>query len=166
MGLFGKKKKKEATPTTAATRPSTGELAKIEKGMVALTDVIAPSSVEVDFQYIRVGEKFYKSFFVVGYPRFVSPNWLQPLIDFDHSMNVAMFTYPTSSPDVLSDLRRKIAEMEATISSEIEAGQVVDPKVRASLDDALAIQEQLAKGVERFFQFSLTSPCLQMMLKT
>ena len=155
MGLFGKKKKKEATPTTAATRPSTGELAKIEKGMVALTDVIAPSSVEVDFQYIRVGEKFYKSFFVVGYPRFVSPNWLQPLIDFDHSMNVAMFTYPTSSPDVLSDLRRKIAEMEATISSEIEAGQVVDPKVRASLDDALAIQEQLAKGVERFFQFSL-----------
>lgn len=159
MGLFGGKKKeqKPAQPQTAtpAVAPSTGELAKIEKGMVALTDVIAPSSVEVDFQYIRVGEKFYKTFFVVGYPRFVSANWLQPLIDFDHSMNVSMFTYPTSSPDVLSDLRRKIAEMEATISSEIEAGQVVDPKVRASLDDALAIQEQLAKGVERFFQFSL-----------
>ncbi|MCL4354886.1 ATP-binding protein [Patescibacteria group bacterium] len=155
MGLFGKKKNQAPPPTAPTSVPSTGELAKIEKGMVALTDVIAPSSVEVDFQYIRVGEKFYKTFFVVGYPRFVSANWLQPLIDFDHSMNVSMFAYPTSSPDVLSDLRRKIAEMEATISSQVEAGQVIDPKVRASLDDALAIQDQLAKGVERFFQFSL-----------
>jgi len=150
VSFFGKKNKSKTQQP--ATSP---EIAKIEKGMVALTDVIAPSSVEVDFQYIRVGEKFYKTFFVVGYPRFVSPNWLQPLIDFDHSMNISMFVYPTSSPDVLSDLRRKIAEMEATISSQIEEGQVVDPKVRAALDDALAIQEQLAKGVERFFQFSL-----------
>jgi len=152
MGLFGKKKTKPNAAQQTATSP---EIAKIEKGLLSLTDVIAPSSVEVDFQYVRVGEKFYKTFFVVGYPRYVSANWLQPLIDFDHSMNVSMFVYPTSSPDVLSDLRRKIAEMEATLSSQIEEGQAVDPKVRAALDDALAIQEQLAKGVERFFQFSL-----------
>jgi len=130
-------------------------IAKLEKGMVSLTDIIAPSSVEVDFHFIRVGEKFYKTVFVVGYPRYVSPNWLQPLIDFDHSMNISMFIYPTSSPDVLSDLRRKIAEMEATISSQVEEGQLIDPKVKASLDDALSVQEELAKGVERFFQYSL-----------
>lgn len=130
-------------------------IAKLEKGMVSLTDIIAPSSVEVDFHFIRVGEKFYKTVFMVGYPRYVSPNWLQPLIDFDHSMNISMFIYPTSSPDVLSDLRRKIAEMEATISSQVEEGQLIDPKVKASLDDALSVQEELAKGVERFFQYSL-----------
>ena len=66
-----------------------------------------------------------------------------------------MFIYPTSSPDVLSDLRRKIAEMEATISSQVEEGQIIDPKTKAALDDALSVQEELAKGVERFFQFSL-----------
>lgn len=130
-------------------------LGKIEKGMTSVSDVIAPSSVEVDFNYIRVGEKFHKTFFVVGYPRYVSANWLQPLIDFDHSMNISMFVYPTSSPDVLSDLRRKIAEMEATISSQIEQGLDVDPKVKAALEDALDVQEELAKGVERFFQYSL-----------
>jgi len=48
----------------------------IQKGMVSLVDVLAPSSVEVDFNYIRVGERFYKTFFIVGYPRYVSPNWL------------------------------------------------------------------------------------------
>lgn len=121
----------------------------------SVPDIIAPSSIEVDFNFIRVGERFYKTYFVVGYPRFVSPNWLYPVINFDQSMIVSMFIYPSTSSDVLSDLRRKIAEMEATISSQIDEGQEIDPKVKASLEDALSLQEQLAKGVERFFQFSL-----------
>jgi len=117
--------------------------------------MIAPSSVEIDFNSIKVGEKYYKTLFVVGYPRYVSPDWLEPLIEFDHSMNVSMFIYPASSPDVLSDLRRKVAEMEATLSSQVEEGLEEDPKIKASLEDALSVQEELAKGMERFFQFSL-----------
>ncbi len=156
MSLFGKNKKQpKQAQAVVKQQPISPALNKLEKGMVSLTDVIAPSSIEVDFHFIRVGEKFYKTVFAVGYPRFVSPSWLQPIIDFDHSMNISMFIYPTSSPDVLSDLRRKIAEMEATISSQVENGQIIDPKVKASLDDALAVQEELAKGVERFFQLSL-----------
>src|SRR3989338_5622043 len=162
MKLFGPKKQnvvsQPITPTMVKT-PSSSRLlpgiAKLEKGTASLTDIIAPSSIEVDFNYIRVGDIFYKTFFVIGYPRFVSPNWLSPLIDFDHSMNISMFCYPASSNDVLSDLRRKIAEMEATISSQAEEGKIIDPKVQAALEDALSLQEQLAKGVERFFQFSL-----------
>jgi len=149
MKLFGQKQKQTPAPTAL-----TG-IAKLERGTTSLVDIIAPSSVEVDFNYIRVGNYFYKTFFVVGYPRFVSPNWLSPLIDFDHSMNISMFCYPALSNDVLSDIRRKIAEMEATISSQAEEGKIVDPKVQAALEDALSLQEQLAKGVERFFQFSL-----------
>jgi type IV secretory pathway VirB4 component len=121
----------------------------------SVPDMIAPSSVEIDFNTIKVGERFYKTLFVVGYPRYVSPDWLEPLIEFDHSMSISMFIYPTSSPDVLSDLRRKIAEMEATLSSQVEEGLEEDPKISASLEDALAVQEELAKGMERFFQFSL-----------
>lgn len=149
MKLFGKKniENKPVAPTANQT-------AMIERGMASVGDILAPSSVEVDFNFIRVGDHFYKTFFVVGYPRFVSANWLSPIIDFEHSMNISMFVYPTSSPDILSDLRRKVAEMEATIASDIDEGQAVDPKVRAALEDALSIQDELAKGVERFFQFS------------
>lgn len=151
--MFFKTKPKQATQQTAA--PQTGKaVARLQKGMVSLTDVIAPSSIEVDFRYIRVGERFYTTLFVVGYPRFVSPNWLQPLIDYDHTLDIAMFCYPESSSDVLEDLRRKIAEMEATIDSEAQQGHLTDPKIQAALEDALSLQEELAKGVERFFQFS------------
>ncbi len=152
MKLFSIKAKSNSQ---AVQKQNLAGISKLEKGTTSVLDIIAPSSVEVDFNFIRVGDLYYKTFFVVGYPRFVSPNWLSALIDFDHSMNISMFCYPTSSNDVLSDLRRKIAEMEATISSEVEEGKVIDPKVQAALEDALGLQEQLAKGVERFFQLSL-----------
>lgn len=155
MALFGSKKNKQSGQAVPETKESGKALSSLEKGTISLLDVIAPSSIEVDFSSIRIGEKFHRTFFIVGYPRFVSPNWLQPLIDFDHQLDISMFIYPTSSPDILSDLRRKIAEMEATISSQVEEGQAIDPSVTAGLDDALALQEELAKGVERFFLFSL-----------
>jgi len=150
--MFGIKKK---APNPFLKPATTASIEAVEKGMVSIPDFIAPSSVEVDFNHIRVGEKYYKTLFVIGYPRYVSPDWLEPLIDFDHSMNVSMFIYPTSSSDVLDDLRRKIAEMEATIASQAEEGLEIDPRVSASLEDALSIQEELAKSMERFFQFSL-----------
>lgn len=118
-------------------------------------DFIAPPSVEIDFRSIRIGTKIARTFFVVGYPRYVSANWLSPLVDFDHELDISFFIYPANSPDILSDLRRKIAEMEATISSQAEHGQAIDPTVTATLEDALGLQEELAKGVERFFLFSL-----------
>ncbi len=153
--MFSHKNKKDTQLNQPISQSSTSPIETIEKGMVSLIDVLAPSSVEVDFNYIRVGERFYKTFFIVGYPRYVSPNWLSPVIDFNHSLNISMFIYPTSSSDVLSDLRRKTAEMEATISSQIDQGLVVDAKIQAALEDAQTLTEELAKGIERFFQMSL-----------
>src|SRR3990167_3342860 len=149
--MFSKNKQQNALPMPETNSP----LGALQKGTISLPDIIAPSSIEVDFNYIRVGERFYKTFFIAGYPRYVSPNWLSPVIDFSHSLNISMFIYPTSSSDVLSDLRRKTAEMEATISSQIDQGLVVDAKIQAALEDAYGLTEELAKGIERFFQMSL-----------
>jgi type IV secretory pathway VirB4 component len=66
-----------------------------------------------------------------------------------------MFIYPVESRDILSNLKRKIGEMEATIESDMKNGIEPDPKVRASLEDAIALREELARGLERFFQFGL-----------
>jgi len=117
--------------------------------------MVAPSFIEVDFNHLKIDEKYYRTYFVVGYPRYVSANWLYSLITFDHPLYISMYIYPTEAKVVLEDLRRKIAEMEATIENDIKAGRVVDPTVQVALDDALALQAELAKGAERFFQFGL-----------
>ncbi|MDD2822592.1 MAG: ATP-binding protein [Candidatus Daviesbacteria bacterium] len=118
-------------------------------------DAVAPYEVEVDFSFLKINHRYFRSFFVSSYPRYVEPNWLEPLISFEHSMVLSMFIYPTSSAGILDDLKRKIAEMEATIQTDQERGRIVNPTVTVALDDAKALQEQLAKGSERFFQFSL-----------
>ena len=104
--MFGKKKVQQPTipptpiaggqPAAAAQAPATANPAiaskkppinaktneSLKQGSVSVVDIIAPSSVEVDFKHIRVGETFYRTFFVVDYPRQVSPNWLSILIDY------------------------------------------------------------------------------------
>lgn len=127
----------------------------LSRGMVTVKDIIAPGAIEVDFSYLKIGNHFYRSFFVAGYPRFVTANWLEPLISFDHSLEVSMFIYPTESKEVLESLKRKVGEMEATIQSDIKRGRVIEPSVQVALEDALSLQQQLAKGAERFFQFGL-----------
>ncbi len=127
----------------------------LAQGTVSIKDMIAPSFIEADFNHLKIDEKFYRTLFVTGYPRYVSANWLYSLITFDHPLYISMFIYPTESKTVLDELKRKIAEMEATVESDIKAGKVVDPTVQVALDDALALQAELAKGSERFFQFGL-----------
>jgi type IV secretory pathway VirB4 component len=143
---FNKKDKKQDNTEQAST---------LKTGSVSVVDIIAPSSVEVDFKHIRVSERFYRTFFVVDYPRFVSPNWLSTLIDLRESMNISMFIYPTEASHILENLKRKIAEMEATIESDVEAGLEPDPKIQAALEDAIALQQEMVRGVEKFFLFGL-----------
>src|SRR5579863_10196720 len=147
---------KTHTPVKGKQKPpatTVKALDTFEKGLTTVIDLIAPSSVEVDFRYIRVSDNFYETLFIAGYPRYVSLGWLEAIIDYDHTLDISMFCYPTSSTDVLADLKRKIGEMQATLASDAEQGKVADPTVEAALEDALGLQEELAKGVERFFQF-------------
>lgn len=120
-----------------------------------VSDVLAPLELEIDFSYLRLDDNLMRSFFVSGYPRYAEPNWMEPLIDFEHSLAVSMFIYPTKSAGILENLKRKIAEMEATLETDMERGKAVDPSVQVALDDARDLQEQLAKGAERFFQYSV-----------
>ncbi len=127
----------------------------LSRGIVSVKDIIAPPAIEIDFDYIKIGSTYWRTLFVVGYPRYVQANWLSPLINFEHTLEISMYQYPVEAKGVLDDLKRKITEMEATIAADIQRGHVLDPSVSAALEDAQMLQEELVKGQERFFQFGL-----------
>ncbi len=159
MSILDKLIKKPAaapstTPSTTQTDP-VEETKPFTEGLVSTKDIIAPSALEVDFNHLRIDNKYYRTLFVAGYPRFVGINWLSSLINFDASLNIAMYVYPTDGKAILDDLRRKVTEMEAEISTDIQRGRVVNPATQAKLEDALNLQADLVKGEERFFQFGL-----------
>ena len=162
MKLFGNKKEKQTGKVpvskpelTDVQKKTTNEKRSFTDGLVSVKDIIAPSSLEVDFNHVQIDNKYYRTLFVVGYPRFVGMNWLSYLINFDVALSLSMYIYPTDGKAILDDLRRKITEMEAEISTDIQRGRLVNPGTQAKLEDALNLQADLVKGEERFFQFGL-----------
>ena len=134
---------------------------KIFNPLVSLTEkklnileIIAPQRIEEDFDYIKVNDIYFRTLFVSGYPRSVSAGWLEPVVSFNSSLDVSFYIYPVEGKSVLDSLRRKITEMEAEISSDLERGKIINPSTEQKLEDARALQSQLVKGSERFFEFS------------
>lgn len=148
------KRELEETKVKQQTTDPTKGGKTLSKGIPRIIDIIAPSALQVDFNHVQIGDKFFRTLFVAGYPKYVDANWLSPIINFDHTLLISMYYYPVDAREVLDKLRKKIAEMEATINIAIERQRVVDSDVQAALVDARILQEQLVKGVEKYFQFS------------
>ncbi len=144
--LFGgNKKNKPQTKTegTITTTASTNEY--------TLRDLLAPNYTEIDFRHIQINKRYYRIFAVVGYPRTVDNTWLSPLINFEGELAVSMFYYPIDSDMILEKLRRKIAELQASLATELQSGKVLDPKNKVALEDAQRLIDDIAAGNEKFF---------------
>ena len=146
----GKKK-----PTEDANSGVPAAVQVLSTGTTNVKDIIAPEAIEVDWSDVKINDTYYRTLFVAGYPRFVNANWLSPLINFPHSLSISMFIYPVDGKGVIEDLRHKIAEMEAELQGDIQRGKIINIDTQVKLEDARSLQEQLAKGAERFFQFGL-----------
>ena len=107
----------------------------------SIQDIIAPIDLEVDFNHLQMGDYYFKTLFVSGYPRFVGPNWLSPIINFEHSLRISTFYYPVESKVILEKLKKKIGEMEATLYTQMEERKVVDPSLKVALSDAQQLQD-------------------------
>ncbi len=139
----------------SAEQKNQQKLEEFSRGLVTIQDIIAPEAIEVDFTYQKINSTYTRSLFVAGYPRSVPANWLSPLINYPNKLNVSMFIFPVDAKEVLDNLKRKITEMEAEITSDIRAGKISNINTEVKLEDARYIREELAKGSEKFFQFGL-----------
>lgn len=158
MGLLDNiigKKKQDNGMASAQTAAEQKAVEQFSEGLVDVKDIIAPAAIEIDFNHMLVGTKFFRTYFASGFPRFVGANWLNPLINFEKPIDIATFYYPVDSKLIMDRLERKIGEMEATINIALESGRPPDPTVKVALQDALELQNQIASGTEKFFHFAL-----------
>ena len=127
----------------------------LRKGVAALRDFIAPSSIEFNTSYFQIGTRFARTFYVYGYPRQVYTGWLSGMVNLDEVMDMSMYIYPVESQVVLENLRKKVTQLEAGIQIDNERGKVRDPGKEAAITDAEEIRDKLQVGEERFFRFGL-----------
>ena len=149
------RKKQNAVDIAAQQRAQ--EQAEVEQafltGINTLRDLIAPSSLEFHSSYFRLGTKYGQTLYVYGYPRQLYTGWLSSLINADEVLDISMFIYPVETEVIMKNLRRKVTQLEASMSINSEKGRTRDPSLEAAYQDAEELRDQLQLGAEKFFRF-------------
>ncbi|HTH72049.1 MAG TPA: DUF87 domain-containing protein [Candidatus Pristimantibacillus sp.] len=127
--------------------------AAFQKGVTALRDFIAPSSIELNSSYFRLGTRMARTYYVYGYPRQLYTGWISPIINLDEVMDLSLYVYPVESQLVLENLRKKVTQLEAGLQIDAEKGKVRDVSKQAAIQDAEEMRDKLQVGEERFFRF-------------
>lgn len=153
------KKNKQLDPVALAQAQQQREQQEVEaafrKGITALRDFIAPSSLEFSASYFQLGTRLARTYFVYGYPRQLYTGWLSAMVNLDEVIDLSMYIYPVESQVVLDNLRKKVTQLEAGIQIDNEKGRVRDPQKQAAIMDAEEMRDKLQVGEERFFRFGL-----------
>jgi conjugal transfer ATP-binding protein TraC len=129
--------------------------AAFQKGVTALRDFIAPSSIEFSSTHFQLGTRYARTYYVYGYPRQLYTGWLSSMVNLDEVIDLSLYVYPVESQVVLENLRKKVTQLEAGIQIDNEKGRVRDPGKQAAILDAEEMRDKLQVGEERFFRFGL-----------
>lgn len=127
--------------------------AAFNKGITALRDFIAPSSIEYEKTHFQIGTRIARTYYVYGYPRQLTTGWLSSMVNLDEVMDLSLYIYPVESQVVLENLRKKVAQLEAGRQIDAEKGRVRDPEKETAIQDAEQMRTKLQVGEERFFRF-------------
>ena len=150
-------RKKQVDPVALAQAQQQREqqevTAAFQKGVTALRDFIAPSSIEFSTSSFQIGTRMARTYYVYGYPRQLYTGWISGMVNMDEVLDISMFIYPVESQVVLENLRKKVTQLEAGIQIDSEKGRVRDPQKQAAILDAEEMRDKLQVGEERFFRF-------------
>jgi len=125
------------------------------RGKISVKDLIAPAAFKVESSFVRIGDKFVSTLYVITYPRYISIGWFAPVINYSIPLDVAMYYYPMVSEKILKKLRNKVGSLEAQLHGDAEKGAPRDVKSQTALSDIENLRDNLTQGTEKFFQFAL-----------
>ena len=137
-------KPKEKTPEKIFEAPALG-----------VKDIIAPASIALVSDHLKLGNRFAKSFFIFSYPRYLSTAWFSPVINLDTPMDIGFHIHPIETGMILKQLRKRITEVEAEIAEREEKGLIRDPALEIAYRDLETLRDRLMTAQEKMFKFGL-----------
>ena len=120
---------------------------------MSVLDIIAPSSIEVAPNYLKIGEKFAKTYFIFSFPRYLSTAWSSPAINLAVPMDISIHLHPLDTGPILKKLRKKLTQIQAEIAEREEKGLVREPSLEVALHDIERLRDRLQTALEKMFRF-------------
>jgi conjugal transfer ATP-binding protein TraC len=113
--------------------------------------IIAPAGAQVFSNYLKIGDKLAKTFFIFSYPRYLATGWFEPLINLPNLFDVSIFVNPIDTGTALKNLRKKAGQLEAEQNDQQEKGLVRDPQLETAIQDVETLRDQLQQSEEKLF---------------
>lgn len=154
MSIF-KKQTTNSTVDTAAQEAILEAQRIYREGVATVKDIIAPASMQVTPNFVRLGDKYVRTIFVYAYPRFLQTSWFSPIVNLNVTVDVSMFIYPVNTEMLLKDLKKKTTQIQTQIMLNEEKGIVRDPILDTAFRDVEELRDKLQQGTEKFFKFGL-----------
>lgn len=128
--------------------PSTVDKSLTEAGNTAS---LAPNSVEINSNQIKINEKLSRTLFILSYPRYLSGGWFSPIINMASLADISIHITPTDTGVALKNLKKKVAQVESQLMESEQKGKVRDPMLETAYSDIDSLRESLQQARERLF---------------
>ncbi len=117
-----------------------------------ITNIIAPPGLEINSNYLKLGDKIAKTLFVFSYPRYLTTGWFSGIINMPELLDISIFIHPMETNLALRTLRRKAAQVESQLIDRGQKGFVRDPILETAFQDIETLRDSLQQSREQLFQ--------------
>ena len=129
--------------------------ARLALGTRGLADLIAPASVEVARDHLRLDAHYARTLVVTGYPRTVGPGWLAPLVNAPEPVEVSLHVHPLETGPMVRALSHRLVQLHSSRLLAARGGRLADPEREVAYEDVERLRAALQRGDERLFSVSL-----------
>lgn len=123
----------------------------IKDQMLTLTDVIAPSAININPRSINISGVNARVYYAVSYPRYLNDGWIEPVLNLAQELDVSIFIHPIDTADTLKKFQKKVAEVQSQINIKAEKGEVRDPQLEAAYRNLEELRDKLQQSEEKLF---------------
>ena len=136
-------------------KKDSGDTEAFENALMTITDVIAPSAVNINPRNINISGKLSRVFYVVSYPRYLNDGWLEPILDLTKEMDISIMIHPIDTAETLKKFQKKVAEVQSQMNINAERGIVRDPQLEAAYRNLEDLRDKLQQSEEKLFDVGL-----------
>lgn len=119
--------------------------------LLTLTDIIAPSAINITPNTINISGISARVYYAVSYPRYLNDGWIEPVLNLPRELDISIFVHPIDTAETLKKFQKKVAEVQSQINIKAEKGEVRDPQLEAAYRNLEDLRDKLQQAEEKLF---------------
>lgn len=129
----------------------TEAIANVADQLATLTDVVAPSAIDISPKGINISGTVARVYYAVSYPRYLNDGWIEPVLNLTRELDISIFIHPIDTAETLKKFQKKVAEVQSQINMKEERGEVRDPQLEAAWRNLEELRDKLQQAEEKLF---------------